>query len=491
MSMKNRQSAATQSLFAVLSAAAFAAGAIGAGTCPAQDTATREWRTVTNFRTINYAAMQRGGDARAMLAGKEFPAGDIFDGDWLKGWSAPREAVYPVVIHRDLGTVVRANRLRVGLGPEVLACPIVYTHNVNLEGTGVGMSMKVGNLAPMLDWMGRQDYQPIFFSEFLRFVRSKRLPPGVTKPLVLLFCTGQRGVYEHAFPLLRQRKMKFNSTCWELKGADPRFLTPPQIREMIASGLFEPGIYTKWTTHSFGPDKGPVIGNTTVAFPLYDAASNQYEPFGHYEERIYRQAADLVGSLRNEFGFQGEVVWEVPSSFYSLTMLRICRRLDIAMLVNTGEDLNLYGSQTLPNLGMVSMSDSVGSLESRQRNIVAMSGAPAVREYRYEVYVSAAKKPHVGQGWETHRDWHKVVFERPGAGVEIDPLYPRSAEPSYAGVVDGLNGSYVKFCHLRLKVLGEKENRRAVVNELEVYYETANESELQEMRLRNLEREVE
>ncbi len=487
MSTNKRWSAAAQCLHAFLWAMVLAAGTVGEATCSAQDTDAQEWRAVTNFRTVNYAALQRGGDARAMLPGQESPAGEVFDGDWLRGWTSPQDAGYPVVIHRDLETVVRANRLRVGLGPEVLACPIVYTHNVNLEGTGVGSSMKVGNLAPMLDWIGQQGYQSIFFSEFLRFIRDKQLPPGVTKPLVLLFCTGQCGVYEHAFPLLRQRKMKFTSTCWELKGADPQFLTPPQIREMIASGLFEPGIYTKWTTHSFGPDKGPVIGNTTVAFPYYNAAGNQYEPFDHYEDRIYRQAADLVGLLRSEFGFQGEVVWEVPSSFYNLTMLRICRRLGIAVLVNTGESLNLYGSQTLPNLGMISMSDSVGSLEDRQQNIIAHSGAPAVREYRYEVYLSAAREPHVGQGWEKHRDWHKVVFERPGTGVEIDPLYPRSAEPSYAGVVDGLNGSYVKFCHLRLKVLGEKEDRPAVVNELEVYYETANESELLEMRLRNLE----
>ncbi len=45
----------------------------------------------------------------------------------------------------------------------------------------------------------------------------------------------------------------------------------------------------------------------------------------------------------------------------------------------------------------------------------------------------------------------------------------------------------MKFRHLRLKILGEQENRPAVVNEVEVYYETGCESELQEMRLRNLE----
>ena len=58
-------------------------------------------------------------------------------------------------------------------------------------------------------------------------------------------------------------------------------------------------------------------------------------------------------------------------------------------------------------------------------------------------------------------------------------------------MVDGFNSSYLKFRHLRLKILGEKENRPAAVNEIEVYHETASEAELQELRLRNLEGEGE
>lgn len=446
---------------------------------------------MTNFRSLNYAAMRRGGEARAFAGGKESPAAEAFDGNWLRGWTAPEGAGYPVVIQRDLGKVVRVNRLRLALGPEVLACPIVYTHNVNVEGTGVGGSMKVENLAAMLDWFTAQGYQPVLFSDFLRFIRTKRLPEGVTKPMVILFCTGQRGIYEHAFRLFKERKMKFTATCWELKGADERFLTPPQIREMMASGLFEPGIYTKWTTHSFGVDKGPVTGNTTVAFPLFNAERNEFEPFAAYEERIFQQAGDLVRTLRDDFGYKGEVVWEAPSAFHSLTMLRVARRLGIAMLVNTGTSLNLYGARMLPNLGMVSMSETVGPLAGRQQGVVAVSGAQVVRQYRYEVYISSADQPNTGEGWETHADWHKVVFERPGAGVEMDPLFPRCAEPSYRAVADGLQGSYVKFRHIRLKVLGERDNKPAAVNEMEVYYEAGSESELQEMRLRNLEGEGE
>ncbi len=446
---------------------------------------------MTSFRTLNYAAMHRGGEAHAFVTGNKLAAIEAFDGDWLRGWNAPQDAGYPIVIHRDLGRLVRVNRLRVALGPEVLACPIVDTHNVNPECTGVGQSMEVTSLVAMLDWFSAQGYQPIFFSDFLRFVRTKRLPPGVTKPVVLMFCCGQGGIYEHAFGPLKERRFKFVATCWELKGNDERFLTPPQIREMLDSGLFEPGIYTKWTTHRFGPDEGPVIGNTTVAFPLYDAERNEHEAFAAYEERIFNQADDLVRSLRSDFGYMGEVVWEVPSAFYSLTMLRVARRLDIPLVVNMRPDPNLYGSQTLPNLGMVSMSDAVGTLATRQQNIAAVSGAPVVREYRYEGYISAVEKPNVGEGWETSADWHKVIFERPGAGIEIDPLYPRAAAGSYQAVVDGLNGSYVKFRHLRLKLLGERENRPAAVNELALYYETGSESELYDMRLRNIEEEGE
>ena len=189
------------------------------------------------FRTLNYAAMRRGGGAYALVGGTRFPAHDAFDGDWLKGWAAA-EPAYPVVVHRDLGRIVRANRLRIALGPEVLACPVLYTHNVNPEGSGRGHSTKVESLAAMLDWLAAQGYQPVFFSDLLRFIRTNRLPPGITKPVVIMFCTGQRGVYEHAFRLLKERRMKFVATCWELKGADKEFLTPSQIREMMASGLF-------------------------------------------------------------------------------------------------------------------------------------------------------------------------------------------------------------------------------------------------------------
>ncbi len=45
----------------------------------------------------------------------------------------------------------------------------------------------------------------------------------------------------------------------------------------------------------------------------------------------------------------------------------------------------------------------------------------------------------------------------------------------------------MKFRHLRLKLLSEKQDRLAAINEIEVYYETGNKSELFEMRLRNLE----
>ena len=68
------------------------------------------------FRTLNYAAMRRGGGAYALAGGARFPAHNAFDGDWLKGWAAA-EPAYPVVVHRDLGRIVRANRLRMALGP--------------------------------------------------------------------------------------------------------------------------------------------------------------------------------------------------------------------------------------------------------------------------------------------------------------------------------------------------------------------------------------
>ena len=445
------------------------------------------------FRTLNYAAMRRGGGAYALAGGSRFPAQNAFDGDWLKGWAAA-EPAYPVVVHRDLGRIVRANRLRMALGPEVLACPVLYTHNVNPEGQGRGNSMKVENLAVMLDWLIAQGYRGVFFSDMLRFIRTSRLPAGVEKPVVIMFCTGQKGIYEHAFKLLKDRRMKFVTTCWELKGADKEFLTPPQIREMMDSGLCEPGIYTKWDTHNFGMGQGPVGPTTTVAFPKFDAERNEFEPFDIYEDRIFRQAGDLVNTLRRDYGFSGDVVWEAPATFYSMAMLRVARRLGIAMLINAGSrSPNIYGARTMPNLGIVSMSDVDGvTMESRQQGLVEVSGKPVVREYRYEVFVSAAEAPNLAGGWEKSPDWHKVVFERPGAGVTIDPLYPRAAElASFQGVVDSFNSSYLKFRYLRLKILGEKENRPAAVNEIEVYHETASEAELQELRLRNLEGEGE
>ncbi len=381
----------------------------------AQDTRRSEEHATSSCRTLNYAEIRRGGVARAFAAGKEFPADKVFDGDWLQGWIAPEGTGYPAVIHRDLGQVVRVNRLAWRLGPEILACPVVYTHNVNAEGTGVGNSTKVANWLQC--WIGSVlKATGDLLSELLHFLRTKQLPSGVTKPMVLLFCTGQRGVYEHAFPELRQRRFKFVSTCWELEGQDNRFLTPHQIREMLQSGLFEPGIYTKWTTHRFGPDEGPVTGNTTVAFPRYDAGRNEYEPFGQYEERIFEQAGALVRSLRSDFGYSGEVVWEVPSSFYNLTMLRVARRRGIAMLVNLGRDLNIYGAQAAPNPSMVGMAEQEGTLADRQSAIASLSGAPVVRQYRYEVYISAAVLPFSGEKWESCPYWLMVVFERPGAG---------------------------------------------------------------------------
>jgi len=136
-----------------------------------------------------------------------------------------------------------------------------------------------------MDWLARNGYAVIPFSKLDAFLEGREpLPP---KSVVITIDDGYRATHEVAFPILK--KHGFPATLFlytDFVGA-PDALTWAQMREMIASGVFEVQPHSK--THS----------NLAVR----QADEND----ARYRERVRREVEAPAEAIRRELGVRTQV----------------------------------------------------------------------------------------------------------------------------------------------------------------------------------------
>ncbi|MDR0292412.1 MAG: polysaccharide deacetylase family protein [Elusimicrobium sp.] len=107
------------------------------------------------------------------------------------------------------------------------------------------------NFTKQLDWLASNGYTSINFDGLLKIMAGKaQFPP---KPVIITFDDGYKDVYQNAFPLLKERKMKAAALLvqeavgkynfWQ----DPArevwqdIMTEEQVKEILKSGVFDYG----------------------------------------------------------------------------------------------------------------------------------------------------------------------------------------------------------------------------------------------------------
>ena len=98
-----------------------------------------------------------------------------------------------------------------------------------------------------MDFLQKQGYQTVTLEQAQRFLQGKLPPKEAAKPMLITFDDGYDGVYRHAYPLLKKRKMRavtFLVVSQVDRMKPTAHLTRDQLREMSSSGVFEFGSHT-------------------------------------------------------------------------------------------------------------------------------------------------------------------------------------------------------------------------------------------------------
>jgi len=120
-----------------------------------------------------------------------------------------------------------------------LDVPILIYHHVTPERPSdpsqSANTVALEDFADQLSWLTVNGHQTITVAELYNaFYYGLQLPP---KPVILVFDDGYQDVYQHAFPLLRERG--FGATVAAITGSmdQPGYLTWGQAAEMSAAGV--------------------------------------------------------------------------------------------------------------------------------------------------------------------------------------------------------------------------------------------------------------
>ena len=211
-------------------------------------------------------------------------------------------------------------------------------------------AMSVTNkvLAEQFSWLQANNYHVTNIDELISAQQGKiKLPE---KTVLLTFDDGYKGMYEQAFPLLKM----FNYPAvlavmgkWldTEKGEDvlygqkkisrENFLTWPQIREMMASGLVEVA------SHSYDLHHGIIAnpqGNIQPAAitHLYDPVSEKYEDDQSYRLRIISDLRQSVQLIEQHLGVKPRVmVW--PYGAYNQVTINIAKSLGMPITMSLDE----------------------------------------------------------------------------------------------------------------------------------------------------------
>jgi peptidoglycan/xylan/chitin deacetylase (PgdA/CDA1 family) len=126
--------------------------------------------------------------------------------------------------------------------------PILNFHHIDEAPANLSKIAKSYYLEPdkfeaILSDLIKNDYQPIFLSEIVKYLQDKKLPQE--KIMAITFDDGNLDFYTQAWPILQKLKIKSNLYVMTgVRGKD--WIAPEQIIELDKSGLVEIGSHTVW-----------------------------------------------------------------------------------------------------------------------------------------------------------------------------------------------------------------------------------------------------
>lgn len=194
------------------------------------------------------------------------------------GYTVSRKASCPRVFYRD-------------------AVVVLMYHNVSETYKGRG-TISPAQFAAHVRVLRENGFNVISANQLAGFLAGRAgVPPNA---VVLTFDDGYEGVYRHVFPVLRRYRLPATVfVVGALVGRDG-FLTWPELRELVASGLFTVGGHT-YDAHRRVPTGPATFAPASVA-RLYDLRTGRRETEGEYRARMLRDGLVSQETFRRELG---------------------------------------------------------------------------------------------------------------------------------------------------------------------------------------------
>jgi len=220
------------------------------------------------------------------------------------------------------------------------------------DGNAIGRyGMESSALVAQFAWLRDNGYTPVSLSAVIEARNGGRPLPA--KSILLTFDDGYASFYHRVFPVLRlfgyPAVIALVGTWMDTpEGRDidyeghpvPRdaFLTWPQVREMVRSGLVEVASHSYDLHHGVpGNPQGNLLPAATTR--IHDAATGRYEDDAAYEARIRADLARSRAQIERETGRPPRaVVW--PYGRYNGTTQAIARGLGMPVMMTVESGIN-------------------------------------------------------------------------------------------------------------------------------------------------------
>jgi peptidoglycan/xylan/chitin deacetylase (PgdA/CDA1 family) len=143
-------------------------------------------------------------------------------------------------------TTVASPPLVLAPGPSAIRVPVLMYHYIRVnpvssDRMGYNLSVTPADFAAQMDWLARNSYHPITFSELHGYLNGQHGLPS--RPVILSFDDGYADFHTAALPILRAHD--FSAVAYVVSGfvGRPGYMTPAQIVEADRSGI-EIGAHT-------------------------------------------------------------------------------------------------------------------------------------------------------------------------------------------------------------------------------------------------------
>lgn len=131
-------------------------------------------------------------------------------------------------------------------GPSAIRVPILMYHYIRVnpdpyDRMGFNLSVTPADFAAQMDWLARNGYHPITFTDLHAYLNGQRGLPS--RPVILTFDDGYADFYNTALPILRAHD--FSAVAYVVSGfvGWPGYMTAAQVVEADRSGI-EIGAHT-------------------------------------------------------------------------------------------------------------------------------------------------------------------------------------------------------------------------------------------------------